>query len=71
MLDYFMCSAAHLAVSKREEEFVEVDQDYFHSRCTGNAERQLSVLGSGFSVGVEKPVTDLCRSRKAGFETRP
>jgi hypothetical protein len=34
-------SAALLAVSKREEKSVEVDQDYFHSGCTGNTEMHL------------------------------
>jgi hypothetical protein len=49
-LDSSIQRAVLLAVSKREEEFVEADQDYFHSGCTGNAERQLSVVGSRFSV---------------------
>jgi hypothetical protein len=48
--DSSMWSAVLLAVPKREEEPMDADRDYFHSRCTGNAERQLPVLGSRFSV---------------------
>jgi hypothetical protein len=63
MFDSSMWCAVLLAVSKREEEFVEGDRDYFHSGCTGNAERQLP--GSQFSVvswvchWEGKPATDL------------
>ena len=38
MFDSSMWSAVHLAVSKWEMECAEVDRDYFHSGCTGNAE---------------------------------
>ena len=41
VFDSSMWAAVLLAVSKREEESVDVDQDYFHSGCTGNAERHL------------------------------
>ena len=41
MLDSSIWLAVLLAVSKREEEWADVDQDYFHSGCTGNAERHL------------------------------
>lgn len=41
VFDSSMHSAVLLAVSKREEESLEVDHDYFHSGCTGNAERHL------------------------------
>jgi hypothetical protein len=37
--------------SNREEKSAELERDDFHSRYTGNAERQLPVLGSEFSVG--------------------
>jgi hypothetical protein len=39
--DSCMRSAGLLAVSKREAEFGEVEQDYFHSGCTGNTEMHL------------------------------
>jgi hypothetical protein len=41
LLDSPIWLAVLLAVSKWEEESVAVDQDYFHSGCTGNAERHL------------------------------
>jgi hypothetical protein len=49
-----MRSAVLLAVSKWEEESVNVGWDYFHSGCTGNAERQLPDVGSQFSVGARR-----------------
>jgi hypothetical protein len=48
--DSSMWSAALLAVPRREKELTEVDRDYFHSGRTGNAERQLPVFSSRFSV---------------------
>jgi hypothetical protein len=38
--------------SNREEKSAELERDDFHSRYTGNAERQLPVFGSQFSVGL-------------------
>ena len=63
VFDSSMCSAVHLAVSKREKESVEVDRNYFHSRCTGNAERQLLVLSSRLSVRWRRSAAEL---RSAG-----
>jgi hypothetical protein len=41
-----------LVVSNWEEKSGDLDSDNFHRRCTGNAERQLSVPGSRLSVGL-------------------
>ena len=46
-----MWRAVFLVDLNREEKSGDLDQDNFHRLCTGNAERQLSVLGSRLSVG--------------------
>jgi hypothetical protein len=50
VFDFSMRSAVLLAVSKWEDGSMDAGRDYFHSGCTGNAERQLPVVGSQFSV---------------------
>jgi hypothetical protein len=49
-IDSAMGCAVFLADLNWEKESVGFDQDNFHRGCTGNAEKQLSVLSCRFSV---------------------
>jgi hypothetical protein len=52
--DSAMWSWVCLTDSNWEEKFADVEQDNFHRRYTGNAEKQFLVLSSRFAVGFEE-----------------